>query len=68
MAIVSKIDNIGTLNSEVPYMLVISTKSTVLLCETVLNGGNPNGGNPSSTSPESNHTENTGIPALCLIK
>jgi hypothetical protein len=47
MAIVSKIDNKGTLNSEVPYMLAISSKLRVLLCETVLNGGNPNGGNPS---------------------
>jgi len=68
METVSKIDNIGTLNSEVPYMLAISSKFKVLLCETALNGGNPNGGNPSSTSPESNHTENLGIPALFLIK
>jgi hypothetical protein len=68
MEMVSKIDNIGTLNSEVPYMLAISSKLRVLLCSTVLNGGNPNGGNPSSTSPESNHTENLGIPALSLIK
>lgn len=68
METVSKIDNIGTLNSEVPYMLAISLKLRVLLFANVLNGGNPNGGNPSSTSPESNHSENSGIPALCLIK
>jgi len=68
METVSKIDNIGTLSSEVPYMLAISSKLRVLLYETVLNGGNPNGGKPSSTSPASNHTGNSQIPALCLIK
>lgn len=68
MEIVSNIDNIGTLNSEVPYMLAISSKLRVLLYDNVLNGGNPNGGKPSSTSPASNHNENSGIPALCLIK
>jgi hypothetical protein len=52
MEIVSKIDMKGTLSNDVPYMLAISSKLRVLLCETVLNGGNPNGGNPSSTSPE----------------
>ena len=54
---VSNTDNIGTLNSEVPYMLAISSKFIVLLCANVVNGGSPNGGNPSSTSPESNHIE-----------
>ena len=68
METVSKIDKKGILSSEVPYMLAISSKLRVLLLANVLNGGNPNGGNPSSTSPESNHTENSGIPALCLIK
>jgi hypothetical protein len=44
---VSKNETKGILNNEVPYMPAISSKLRVLLCDTVLNGGNPNGGNPS---------------------
>jgi hypothetical protein len=51
---VSRKETKGILNSEVPYVLAISSKLTDSLCDTVLKGGNPNGGNPSSISPGQN--------------